>query len=433
MKKIGNKNYLLGMLVLIGVASYFDRFVFALAMEPIKQDLGLSDSQLGLMSGFAFAVFYATAGIPIARWADRGNRVTISAASVGLLGVAVSLCGLVGNFFQLLLVRAGVAVGEAGSVPAAQSLIADYFDRKERPKAMAIYFSNFTISMLVGYLLGGWMIEQLGWRITFLIIGIPAVLVALLAKLTIHEPRSEAAINPDAAAPAMLETFQHLWQQRSFRYILISFCFSYFFSMGVNQWLATFLIRTHEMTSTEVGAWLALTWGVFGTAGNYLGGYVITRFASGQEKKQFVLLAGVMVALSIVSALIYLSPTKHFAIACIGFFALFSTFGNGPVFAAIQAVVPERMRSVSVALIFFAANLVGFGLGPLTLGILSDILNPVYGQDSLRYALLIFSPGLLLVGYFQWKVSRVIEADIKFIDSQPHQSSDNKFLRSVDK
>ena len=142
-QKPTNKNYLLGILLLVMVISIFDRFVFALALEPIKQDLGLNDSQLGLMTGIAFAAFYAIAGIPIARWADRGNRINISSIAVGLVGVAVSLCGLATNFFQLLLARAGVAVGEAGAVPPAQSLLSDYFDRAERPQAMGIYFMGY--------------------------------------------------------------------------------------------------------------------------------------------------------------------------------------------------------------------------------------------------------------------------------------------------
>ena len=155
MKETTYKNYLLGILLLMGSVSIFERFVFALVLEPIKNDLQLSDSQLGLMTGIAFAAFYAVAGIPLARWADRGNRVTIAATAVGLVGLMVSLCGMVGSFFQMLLVRAGIAVGEAGTMPAAQSLIADYFDRSERPRAMAIYLMAYPISMIIGYLAGG--------------------------------------------------------------------------------------------------------------------------------------------------------------------------------------------------------------------------------------------------------------------------------------
>ena len=414
--RVENKNYLLMMLVLIGVISYFDRFVFALAFEPIKQDLGLTDSQLGLMSGFAFAAFYAVAGIPIARWSDRGNRITISALSVGLLGLAVSLCGLVTHFFHLLLARAGVAIGEAGSVPAAQSLIADNFNREERPRAMSIYFMNFTISMIVGYVLGGWLIESLGWRTTFIVIGIPGVVVALLAKLSLTDKREFSKAENNLAGPGMLETLSLLWQQQSFRYILIGFCFAYFFSMGVNQWLATFFIRTHGLTSTELGLWLALSWGVFGSLGNYLGGFYASRFAAGREKKQLRMLALVMCLNVLANMMIYLSPTKTGALIFVALTACLSTFANGPIFSAIQSVVSDRLRSVSVALIFFFANLVGFGLGPFALGVLSDALNPSYGQDSLRYALLIFSPGFLLIAYYHWKASNVIEQDILAVE-----------------
>ena len=167
MFKISYKNYLLALLILAGVVATFERFVFSLVLEPIKHELLLSDSQLGLMTGIAFSAFYAVAGIPIARWADRGNRTTIIALATGLLGVMVSLCGMVAGFFQLLLVRAGVAVGEAGIVPAAQSLLSDYYDRAERPRALALFITFYSISMIVGYLLGGALVESLGWRMTF--------------------------------------------------------------------------------------------------------------------------------------------------------------------------------------------------------------------------------------------------------------------------
>lgn len=418
MFKIAYKNYLLGMLVLAGVVTTLERFMFSLAMEPIKHELQLNDSQLGLMTGIAFAAFYALAGIPLARWADKGNRVTITALAVGLLGTMVSLCGLVVSFSQLLLVRAGVAVGEAGIVPAAQSLLSDYFDRAQRPRAMAIYFSFYSISMIVGYLLGGQLIEFYGWRTTFILMGAPGIMMAIFVKLTLKEPRLNRPKAEVARLPPLMQTFRALWQQRTFRQIFSSFCVGYFFSMGISQWLASFLIRSHGMTPLEVGSWLALSFGIFGTIGTFLGGYYASRFAAHKEKLQMRALACAITCYGFASVVAYLSPNKYIVLIFIALSAAAGSFGNGPIFAAIQSLVAEKMRSVAVAITFMAANLIGFGLGPLSLGVISDLFHPVFGQDSLRYALVIFSPGSLWVAFHYWKAGNTIEEDIKLVESK---------------
>ena len=413
MFKMDYKNYLLTVLTLVAAISVLDRFVFALVLEPIKQDLQLSDTHLGLMTGIAFAAFYALAGIPIARWADRGNRITIAALSVSVLGVMVSLCGVVTSFFQLLLVRAGVAVGEAGAVPPAQSLLADYFDRAERPRAMGIYWMSYIISMIFGYLIGGWMVDAFGWRYTFLLLGIPAILAAVVVKSTLKEPRLEAFNKATLdVPPAFIYTIKVLWQQQTFRTLFIVFCVGYFFFVGVSQWLPTFFIRSHGMSTTEVGAWFAAAWGVLGLSGNYLGGYFASRFAAHQEQRQMRAVALAYVANTVVSVGLYLCVSKYAALAFMSASALFLTFGNGPVFAAVQSLVNDRMRSVALALMFLFANLIGFGLGPLALGVLSDLLNPAFGQESLRYALLILAPGGLWVAYLYWRVGETIEQDL---------------------
>ena len=418
MFKVSYKNYLLTLLVMVGVVTSFERFIFALALEPIKHELQLSDSQLGLMTGIAFAAFYAIAGIPIARWADRGNRATITALAVGLLGVMVSVCGMATSFFQLLLVRAGVAVGEAGIVPAAQSLLSDYFKRAERPQAMAIYMSFYTISTIVGYLLGGQLIDLYGWRTTFILMGAPGILMAIIVKFTIKEPRLNRPKIETSHLPSLTGTARVLWRQRTFRQILCAFCVGYFFNMGISQWLAVFLMRSHGMTALEVGGWLALSYGVFGTLGNYLGGYYASRFAAYKEKLQMRTLVFTTVCYALVSIMVYLSINKYAAITFIAVKTLIGAFSNGPIFAAMQSLVHEKMRSVAVAVAFMLANLIGFGLGPLALGVLSDLLHPMFGQDSLRYALVIFSPGSLWVAFYLWKVSNTIEEDIKNTEAE---------------
>tara|TARA_R110002110_G_scaffold68080_2_gene184681 strand:- start:6703 stop:7998 length:1296 start_codon:yes stop_codon:yes gene_type:complete len=409
--------YLLFLLIAIAAVSFFDRFVFALALEPIRADLHLSDTQLGLMTGIAFAVFYAFAGIPIARWADRGDRITISAIAVGLLGVAVSLCGMAANFIQLLTTRAGVAVGEAGAVPAAQSLISDYYDRQDRPHVLALYFMSYPISMILGYFLGGLLLDIYGWRTTFILIGIPGLVVAVVAKMTLKDPRKCAAQIGTLGAlhvesPSLRKTFKVLWRIRSFRHIFMSFCIAYFFMMGISQWLPSFFIRTHGFNPGELGVWLAVVWGVFGILGNFLGGVFCKYIAPGDERKQFQMLAYVIALYVPVSALAYLAPDKYIALALTAVTAVLTTVGNGPIFASVQSLVDERMRSVAVAILFLFANLIGFGFGPLGVGILSDLFEPYVGSNALRYALLAFSPGGFWLAVHYWKVSESISDDI---------------------
>lgn len=431
------KKYLLCVLVLVGVFSTFERFIFALVLEPIKNELLLTDTQLGLMTGIAFFAFYAIAGVPIARWADRGNRVTISALAVTLCGIMVSLCGLATSFTQLLLVRAGVAVGEAGVMPAGQSLISDYFDRSERPRALAVYITFYTISMVTGYLLGGWLVDSYGWRNTFMIIGIPGLVVGLLAKLTLKEPRSQQHAHYQPAATDLRSSLKVLLQQATFRQILILFCLGYFFNAGVSQWLPTFLIRSYDMSMSEVGVWLALAFGVFGTVGVYLGGYICSRFAANNERWQMQFLAITTVLYGIANAIAYSSNSKYLSLFCISVGAVLMMMNNGPIFAAIQSLVNDRYRSLAVAITFLFGNLVGFGLGPLMLGFVSDALSMTYGDESLRYALLVFTPGTLLMAYYFWKVSMTVEADIRSIELEksnptvPHDSGLSKFSSSL--
>lgn len=423
MIKISYKYYLLALLLLAGVFTTFERFVFSLAMEPIKLELQLSDSQLGLMTGIAFSAFYAIAGIPIARWADRGNRVTILALAVGMSSVMVSLCGVAGGFIHLLLVRAGVAVGEAGIIPTGQSVISDYFDRSQRPHATAVFISFYSISMIVGYLVGGRLIEDYGWRATFIIMGLPGIVLALIIKNTLKEPRLNMSSVQASESYSLIETFKMLWRQPTFRQIFLAFCVSYFFIMGVSQWLPSFLIRSHGMTPMEVGTWLSFCFGIFGTLGSYLGGYCASRFAARQERLQMRIVACAFSFYGIANLVVYLSLNKYTALIFIAIGAVASFFVNGPILAAMQSLVVDKMRSVAVAITFLFANLIGFGLGPLALGVISDLLYPIFGHDSLRYALAIFTPGLLWVAYHYWQAGNTIEGDIRLIEEKTLRAS----------
>ena len=418
MPKLQYKNYMLALLTIVAAFNYLDRTVLSLMLEPIKQDLDLSDSQLGLLTGIAFAIFYAAAGIPIARWSDRGNRNVVVSITTALWSIMVVFCGLVANFTQLLLVRVGVAVGEAGCLPPAQSLIADYFNRAERPGAMAVYWLCYPISVIIGYLGGGWLLEYFGWRMTFVVIGIPGILLAVLAKVTLREPRLQLNKFVKIDQPPFREVLSELYKRHSFRHIVVSFCVGYFFGMGITIWMPTFFIRSHNMTAGELGFWLAFTWGLCSLIGGYLGGFIASRYAARKEARQLKTVAIIFVFCGFLFTLTYITSIRNIALITVAINGFLMAMCNGVIFSSIQNLVNDRMRAVAIALIFFAANLIGFGMGPVAVGLVSDLLAPHLGQESLRYALVFFSPGFLWVAFHYWRAAATIEADIREVELQ---------------
>lgn len=409
---------LLTILLIIYAFNYVDRLALGLLMQDIKRELDLSDTQLGLLTGVAFALFYSVMGIPIARWADRGNRVTIIALTTGIWSVLVALCGAATSFMQLLLIRIGVAVGEAGCVPPAHSLIADNFARPARPRAVAVYMLGGSLSSLIGYFGAGWLNELYGWRMTFVILGVPGIVLAALAWFFLREPRlaataQRAAAEPSVAQPTMAQVCVTLWRIPSFRHLLFAFSVIFLLGYGIAQWLPAFFIRSHGMTTGEVGTWFALILGVSGFVGTSCGGWLATRYAASNERFQLRALAILFGSLVIVRPATYLVPSQNWALLLMVPTTLVIYVGDGPLFAVIQSLVPERMRAMSIALIYLVANLVGMGLGPLAAGAISDALHGWAGDDSLRYSLLALCPGYLWVMWHLWRASATVMSDLE--------------------
>jgi predicted MFS family arabinose efflux permease len=421
------KKYLLVVLLLILAFNHVDRLALALVLQDIKTDLSLSDTQLGLLSGIAFALFYSIMGVPIARWADRGNRVTIISVTTALWSMAVALCAAAGSFAQLLLIRIGVAVGEAGCVPPAHSLIADYFTRDERARAVAIYMLGAPLSGIFGYFLAGWLNEFYGWRVMFVVLGLPGVALALLAWLTIREPRSDKALAggapataaagvlapPAPAEPGFRYVLTTLATNATFRHLLFGFSVLYFFGYGIAKWQPAFFVRSYGLQTGELGTWFALIYGVGGLLGTYWGGALASHYAASNERLQLKAMAIACCAYGVILAGVYLSTHRYLAFALVGAATLGGTMINAPLFATIQTLVPERMRAVSVALIFLFANLIGMGLGPLAAGILSDAFRALFGDESLRYALLALCPGQLWAAWHLWKASSTVDCHVQ--------------------
>jgi MFS family permease len=430
------KNTLLAISLSILAFNYTDGQVLALVLQNIKTDLHLSDSQLGFLSGLAFAIFYASMGIPIARLADRGNRVAIISITTAIWSLFVMACGAATSFLQLFLVRIGVAVGEAGCIPPAQSLISDFFPRDERTRAFAIYTLGSPLSVRLGSFAAGWLNQYYGWRATFVILGSPGVPLAILAWVMLREPRRTAAKDWHANAvtqptptdgsasvarsptisadqQALSSVVRALVSNVTFIQLLIANTLLYFFVYAAVQWQPSFLIRTHKMTTGEIGTWELVIWGLMGTLGTYGAGLLVHRFLTRNEKRQLQLMSLSVVVFGALNVLTYLVANRYVAIGMLVLAAPFYCGIFGPLFAVNQSVVPESMRATAVALLLFFANLIGMGVGGFVTGLISDALAPVYGTDSLRYALVVLTPGFFWCAAHFWLASRTVAVDIE--------------------
>jgi predicted MFS family arabinose efflux permease len=414
-----------------------DRLALGLLLQNIKVDLHLSDTQLGFLTGIAFALFYSVMGIPIARWADRGNRVKIITITTAIWSAAVCLCALASNFVQLLLIRVGVAVGEAGCIPPAHSLIADHFTRAERPRAVAHYMLGGPLSAVIGFFVAGWLNELYGWRMTFAILGAPGLVIAALAWLTLRDPRASSAqpaaeTASAAAQPSMREVFVTLWANKTFRHLLLCFSVKSFFTYGIAKWQPAFFIRTHGLETGELGTWLSVIYGLGGLIGTYCGGEWASRRAASNERLQLGVMALLYCAFAVIFAFVYLTPNHYVAFGLLAIAIVGMTMASAPLFATLQTLVPDHMRAVSIAIIYLFANLIGMGLGPLVAGILSDAFRPWAGEESLRYALLALSPAYLWGAWHLWRASKTVTRDLA-ARQLPHEekSCASEFSRPV--
>jgi len=387
------RNYALAVLFLGYVVNFIDRSILSILLEPIKLELELSDTQLGLLGGLAFALFYSTLGIPIAALADRWSRVKVLSIAMVIWSGMTAICGLAQGFTMLLLARIGVGVGEAGASPPSHSLISDYFPIETRATALSIYALGIPFGSMVGNFVGGWGAEELGWRATFVLVGLPGVLIALLVWITLREPprgMSDVRTTPiaDVPAPRVKVVLNFLWERISFRHIAFAAGLHAFVGYGAGTWNAPFLIRSHEMPITEVGSWLALISGI-GAIGTFMGGYLADKLADRfDDRRWYMWVPGystlIMVPFQFVA---YLYGGIWAVIPALMVVSILGGMYLGPSFAMTQALVTLRMRAVASAILLFTLNIIGMGMGPYLVGIASDLFNPTFGTHSLRYAL----------------------------------------------
>ena len=400
-------------LLIVYVFNFLDRQIVNILAELIKRDLNLSDTQLGLMTGLAFALFYTVLGIPIARFADRptSNRVGLISVALLIWSGMTAICGLAQNFVQLLLARIGVGVGEAGCTPAAHSLIADMTTPETRPAAISFYSLGIPIGGLLGLVLGGQLADAFGWRMAFVVVGLPGVLLAGFVWLLLRDPRMSAAakalrnespkLEPVSAKVALSEIFG----SRAFVLLMIAGSFSAFLSYGKATWTVIFFQRSHGLTPGETGLWLGLLGGLAGVIGTWLGGWLATRY--GRVNRRHVLTApaiGMLIATPIQFAAF---SVGNWTVSLLLLFLpyVFNSLYLGPTYSSAQGLVRPQVRAVASASMLFAQNLIGLGLGPLFFGILSDWVKPMAGPDSVRWVLYGAAWLGLFPAFFFWRAS----------------------------
>ena len=387
------RNYALGVLVVVYTFNFIDRQILSILLEPIKLELGLSDTALGLLTGFAFALFYATLGIPIARYADKNNRRNLIALALAIWSGMTALSGLAQNFWQLLAARIGVGVGEAGCSPPAHSMIADYFPAENRATALGIYSLGIPVGILFGFLAGGWLNEFFGWRVAFFVVGIPGLILAVLVRLTLAEPtRGMAEGRIDSGEqPGVMETFRFMWRKKSFRHLAFGGALTAFVGYGLVTWVPSFLVRSHGMETGEIGTWLGLILGIPGGIGIAAGGWMADKLGS-RDTRWYLWVVSVALVIGAPFAFgVYLSDSALAALLFLIVPVALGNFYQATTFSQTQGLATLRMRAVAAAVLLFIINIIGLGAGPQAVGIVSDLLSKSYGQDSLRYSLLIFS------------------------------------------
>lgn len=404
----------LAILFWVSTSNYLDRNIISILLEPIKQEFQISDTMLGLLGGFCFAVFYALFGMPVARWADRGNRATIITLALSVWSTMTILCGLAQTFWQLALARIGVGAGESGAIPPAQSLIADYFPPERRASAIGIFSVAATAGYLLGLVMGGYIAAAHGWRMAFIVAGVPGLALALLTRYILVEPRLQVSrIVTAQSHETPREALAKLKAKRAFLFALAGSLLYFYFAYGALTFVPSFLIRCLHMplahASLSYGTMMAAA-SLLGTLG---GGWLGDRLG----RRDVRWLAWLPAAACAMTAPIYalaFSVERIELFLALGFLAaMLLSAGLPSMFAAVHAICGSRRRATAVAIVLFSATLFGGGFGPLVAGALSDGLTAPYGVDGLRYALMLTTTALAASAGCYYFCGRAMPSDLE--------------------
>ena len=379
-------------LLLAYIFNFVDRQIIGVLAVPIKAELGLTDRQLGLMGGIAFALFYSGLAIPIAWLADRRSRVNIIAFSVALWSLFTAACGFAQNFWHLFLARMGVGIGEAGGVAPSYALISDFYPKEKRARALAFFSLGIPIGSALGVFFGGWIGDYLDWRWAFIIVGLAGIPAALLVKVGIPEPVRGGFDSPDGAASEAAPPFPtvaaHLARTPSFWLLSFGAASGSIMGYGLIFWLPSFFSRSHGLALTDVGWFYGSIVLVGGMAGTWLGGWLADRIGPERPASYALIPALSFLVAAPTLALGVLAPSLPVAWILFTIGQMLALAWLGPVIAAVQHIVPPNMRATASASFLFINNLIGIGLGIYILGEMSERTGAAYGEESLRYSIL---------------------------------------------
>ena len=391
---VGYSRYLVGLLAFSSVLNYIDRQLPAIMLPAIKADLDLSDTQLGFITGLAFALFYSVMGIPIGRAADRFKRRDVLAVCIGLWSLMTAVSGLATNFLHMAVARFGVGIGEAGLTPSAHSLMSDIFPIGRRATAFGIYAIGIPLGSVLAYLAGGWLTEVFGWRVAFVALGLPGLLVAVLVWFTVREtPRGLAdGFTDPGKPPPLLDVIKTLLSIPAFIHCMLGTSFTGLVYTAITTWAPSFLSRSFGMTTGEIGTWLAPSIGIGGMTGTILGGMMADRLGA-RDKRWMAWVPALTTTIgSVVGALSFAADERVIAVLLIGVPLILCPV-HLPIYSAIlQSLAGVRMRGSFPALSLFIAGMIGLGIGPQVVGVASDLVRPMAGEESLRYALMLVVP-----------------------------------------
>ncbi len=399
----------LTLLMLAYTLSMCDRMILSILFPDIQAEFGLSDTQLGLLGGISFALFYATMGLPIARLSDQYSRKRIIIGSLVIFSIMTALGGMATGFISLLVFRIGVGIGEAGVNPASHSIIADYFPPKRRAFAMAILMLGGSLGMMFGFVGGGFIAEAYSWRVALISVGLPGVLLAVVMAIVLREPaRGTYETETPPPPPPIMTTATTMWANPAMRHLIAGSIIAGLVGYGFTQWLPTFFMRAHELSQSQTGMLMAGVFGISGAIGALVCGKLFDRLSHRGFDRGMKMLAIVpffTIPFFIMGLLADDLTTAILFFIIPGFAANYSI---GPIIAMIQTLSPVHMRAVASAVKMLLLNLIGLGLGPLLLGVLSDLLTPYYGEDSLSIALAYFAVVGLWGSLHFWLCARAL-------------------------
>ena len=401
------------LLLLAYVFNFIDRQIIGILAVPIKAELGLSDRQLGLMGGVAFALFYSTLALPIAWFADRKSRIAIISASVAVWSLFTAICGLAQNFWQLFLARMGVGIGEAGGVAPSYSLISDYFPSRSRARALAFFSLGIPLGSALGIFFGGWIASSVDWRAAFIVVGLAGLPVALLLKLFVPEPvRGASDLAPTDAAPPFLDVMATLARNPSFWLLSFGAASGSILGYGLIFWLPALFTRSFGLSLSDIGWFYGSIVLVGGMLGTWLGGVIGDRLGPDRPGTYAAIPAiGLFLAAPAYAAGLF-APSLPLAWILFVIPQILGLAWLGPVITAVQQLVPPNMRATASASFLLINNFIGIGFGIYMFGELSTRMAARYGDESLRYSILYGLVFYLLAATFYALASRRLKRDM---------------------